>query len=204
MKKEVWMVVVLVLVATVSAGVLGFVNVTTRPIIEANEARKLRESVLNSVKVDYTSENLEDKFTSEMEVKEIDGREVFFRYDESGDLSAVAFRMSGSGFQGPIQGIIALKPNLETIVGVEILSQQETPGLGARITEDWFLDQFNEKKVRPELRIVKGGSEGQNEVDAITGATRTSKSVQGIINNEVKKMKNDVLTDEVMEGSGDE
>ncbi|MBS3765734.1 RnfABCDGE type electron transport complex subunit G [Candidatus Bipolaricaulota bacterium] len=204
MKKEVWMVVVLVLVATVSAGVLGFVNVTTRPIIEANEARKLRESVLNSVKVDYTSENLEDKFTSEMETKEIDGREVFFRYDESGDLSAVAFRMSGSGFQGPIQGIISLKPDLETIVGVEILSQQETPGLGARITEDWFLDQFNEKKVRPELRIVKGGSEGPNEVDAITGATRTSKSVQGIINNEVKKMKNDVLTDEVMEGSGDE
>lgn len=204
MKKEVWMVTILVLVATISAGVLGFVNVTTRPIIKKNEVRKLRESVLNSVKVDYNSENLEDKFTSEIETREIDGREIFFRYDDSGELSEVAFLISGSGFQGQIDGIISLKPDLETIVGVEILSQQETPGLGARITEDWFLEQFSGKKVRPELRIVQGGGEAENEVDAITGATRTSESVQGIINDEVNEIKNDVLTDEAMEGLGNE
>lgn len=204
MKKEIWMVTVLVLVATVSAAVLGFVNVTTRPIIQANQARKLRESVLKSAKVNYTDENLEEKFKSEFESKTIDGRDVYFRYDDSGELSSISFRLSGSGFQGQIEGIISFKPDLETVVGLEILSQQETPGLGARITEDWFLDQFDGKKVRPELRIVQGGAEGKNEVDGITGATRTSKAVQEIVNDEVDQMKNQVLTGEVMEGLGNE
>ncbi|MFP4135772.1 MAG: RnfABCDGE type electron transport complex subunit G [Candidatus Acetothermia bacterium] len=204
MKKEIWMVTVLVLVATVSAAVLGFVNVTTRPIIQANQARKLRESVLKSAKVNYTDENLEEKFKSEFESKTIDGRDVYFRYDDSGELSSISFRLTGSGFQGQIEGIISFKPDLETVVGLEILSQQETPGLGARITEDWFLDQFDGKKVRPELRIVQGGAEGENEVDGITGATRTSKAVQEIVNDEVDQMKNQVLTGEVMEGLGNE
>lgn len=204
MKKEVWMVTVLVLVATISAGVLGFINVTTRPIIKENEARKLRKSVLSSVNVDYNSDNLEEKFKSTIETKEIDGKEVFFHYGQDGELQEVAFKISGSGFQGPIQGIISLKPDLQTIVGLEILSQQETPGLGARITEDWFLNQFNDKVLKPRIEVVKGGSSADNEVDAITGATRTSKSVQGIINNEVEKMKNEVLTDQAMEGLGNE
>lgn len=198
------MVTVLVLVATISATVLGFINVTTRPIIEANEARKLRRSVLSSVNVDYNSENLEKKFKSTIETREINGKEVFFHYGQDGKLKEVAFRISGSGFQGQIQGIISLKPDLQEVVGLEILSQQETPGLGARITEDWFLEQFNGKVLKPRIEIVKGGSSANNEVDAITGATRTSKSVQGIINNNVEKMKKEVLTDKAMEGLGNE
>lgn len=204
MKKEIWMVTVLVLVATISAGVLGFINVTTRPIIKKNEARKLRRSVLSSVNVDYNSDNLEEKFKSTIETREIDGKEVFFHYGQDGELQEVAFKISGSGFQGPIQGIISLKSDLQTIVGLRFLSQQETPGLGARITEDWFLKQFNGKVIKPRIEVVKGGSNADNEVDAITGATRTSKSVQGIINNNVEKMKNEVLTDQAMEGLGNE
>jgi Na+-transporting NADH:ubiquinone oxidoreductase subunit C len=204
MKKEVWMVMVLVLVATISAGVLGFVNVTTRPIIKENEARKLRRSVLSSVNVDYNSDTLEEKFKSTIETREIDGKEVFFHYGQDGEMQEVAFRISGSGFQGQIQGIISLKPDLQKIVGLRFLSQQETPGLGARITEDWFLKQFNGKVIKPRIEVVKGGSSADNEVDAITGATRTSKSVQAIINNNVEKMKNEVLTDQAMEGLGNE
>ncbi len=195
---------VLVLVATISAGVLGFVNVTTRPIIKENEARKLRRSVLSSVNVDYNSDTLEEKFKSTIETREIDGKEVFFHYGQDGEMQEVAFRISGSGFQGQIQGIISLKPDLQKIVGLRFLSQQETPGLGARITEDWFLKQFNGKVIKPRIEVVKGGSSADNEVDAITGATRTSKSVQAIINNNVEKMKNEVLTDQAMEGLGNE
>ena len=201
MKEEIWMVAILVLVATISAGLLGFVNVTTRPIIKKNEVRKLRESVLESLKVDYTADNLEDKFESEIKTEKLDGKEIFFRYNDSGELSAVAFKVTGSGFQGPISGLISLKPDLKTIIGLEFLSQQETPGLGARITEEWFLKQFKGKEVEPRLLIVKSGAEEtNNKVDAITGATRTSKAVQGLINDDVKHVRNDILTDKVMEG----
>ena len=193
------MVTILVLVATISAGVLGFVNVTTRPIIRKNEVRKLRESVLESVHVSYEPDKLENKFESEITEKELDGRKFYFRYGEDGKLAEVAFQISGSGFQGPISAIISLKPDLETIVGLEVLDHQETPGLGARITEDEFLQQFNGKVVRPELLVVKEAGDDKNKVDAITGATRTSKAVQGIINDHVSKVRTNILTEKVME-----
>jgi len=92
-----------------------------------------------------------------------------------------------------------LKPDLETIVGLEVLDHQETPGLGARITEDEFLQQFNGKVVRPELLVVKEAGDDKNKVDAITGATRTSNAVQGIINDHVSKVRTNILTEKVME-----
>lgn len=199
MKKEIWMVTILVLVATISAGVLGFVNVTTRPIIKRNELRNLRESVLESVNVQYESENLEDKFESEFKTEELDGKNFYFRYNEEGNLTEVAFEMSGSGFQGPITAIISLKPDLETVVGLEVLDHQETPGLGARITDEEFLRQFNGKVVRPELLVVTDADDEENKVDAITGATRTSKAMQGIINDSVSEVRNNILTDKVLE-----
>lgn len=193
------MVTILVLVATVSAGVLGFVNVTTRPIIKRNELSNLRESVLESVNVQYESENLEDKFESEFKSEELDGKDFYFRYNEEGNLTEVAFEMSGSGFQGPITAIISLKPDLETVVGLEVLDHQETPGLGARITDEEFLRQFNGKVVRPELLVVTDADDEENKVDAITGATRTSKAMQGIINDSVSEVRNNILTDKVLE-----
>ncbi|MFB6215325.1 MAG: hypothetical protein ABEI54_05570, partial [Candidatus Bipolaricaulia bacterium] len=96
MKKEIWMVTILVLVATISAGVLGFVNVTTRPIIKRNEVRKLRESVLKSVKVRFEQDNLEEKFKSEFKTKEIAGKDFYLRYNDEGDLTEVGFKITGS------------------------------------------------------------------------------------------------------------
>lgn len=199
MKKEIWMVTILLLVATISAGVLGFVNIATRPMIKRNETRKLRESVLSSFNVNYESENVEDVFKSEIGTKEVDGRRIYLRYGDKGGLSGVAFQIEGSGFQGQISAVISLKPDLETIVGLEILSQEETPGLGARITEHEFLRQFNGKVVRPKLLIVNNPGGEENKVDAITGATRTSKSVESIINNDVTDVRVNVLTNEIME-----
>ncbi|MBS3824975.1 RnfABCDGE type electron transport complex subunit G [Candidatus Bipolaricaulota bacterium] len=199
MKKEIWMVAILVLVATISAGVLGFVNVTTRPIIKRNEVRKLRESVLESVNVQYEADNLVDKFESEFRAEELDGKDFYFRYDDKGNLTGVTFEISGSGFQGPITAIISLKPDLETVVGLEVLDHQETPGLGARITEEEFLRQFNGKVVRPELLVVTDAGDEKNKVDAITGATRTSKAMQAIINDSVSEVRDNILTEKVLE-----
>lgn len=193
------MVTILVLVATISAGVLGFINVTTRPIIKRNEARNLREAVLNSVNVQFESDNLEEKFESEFKTEEVGGKEFYLHYDGEGELAEVSFEISGSGFQGPITGVISLKPDLETIVGLEFLDHQETPGLGARITEEEFLSQFNGKVLRPEILVVKEAGDAENKVDAITGATRTSKAVQGIINDSVNEVRTEMLTDKVME-----
>lgn len=90
----------------------------------------------------------------------------------------------GAGLWGPIWGYIALDEDLQTIVGAYFDHESETPGLGAKIKDDpSFRAEFIGKKVNvavdPAFSVVKVGSNAdpENSVDAITGATMTSKGL---------------------------
>jgi RnfABCDGE-type electron transport complex G subunit len=91
-----------------------------------------------------------------------------------------AVRIEGSGFQGPIRVIVALEGT--TIEGFRVVSQSETPGLGARITETPFQASFIGKDAANGLRMVKSGHAGNSEFDAITGATETSRALARLLN----------------------
>ncbi len=90
----------------------------------------------------------------------------------------------GAGLWGPIWGYVALDEDLQTIVGAYFDHDSETPGLGAKIKDDpSFRAEFIGKKVNvaadPVFSVVKVGSNAdpENSVDAITGATMTSKGL---------------------------
>ena len=80
--------------------------------------------------------------------------------------------------------MIGFEDDLKTISGVSIVSQNETPGLGARIEEPWFTAQFAGKQ-GPFTIVEEGTADTPSEVDAITGATRTSESFRNIVNRAV-------------------
>lgn len=95
----------------------------------------------------------------------------------------------GAGLWGPVWGYIAFNADLKTIAGAYFDHASETPGLGGKIKDDpAFREQFIGKSVDftdPEapFHIVKGGAKGiSNGIDAITGATMTSKGVDAAIN----------------------
>ncbi len=98
---------------------------------------------------------------------------------------------SGSGLWGTITGVIAVTPDFKTIKGLEIISHNETPGLGGRIDEKWFKDQFRNEAIASDDAAIKvrkgsGGSDSDptnSEVEGITGASLTSASIQTIVNN---------------------
>lgn len=69
-----------------------------------------------------------------------------------------------------------------TVTGVQIISHAETPGLGAKATEAAFLDQYVEKSTENELIVTKTGAIQDNEIDAITGATKTTNGVTKGVN----------------------
>lgn len=90
----------------------------------------------------------------------------------------------GAGLWGPIWGYIALDEDLQTIVGAYFDHDSETPGLGAKIKDDpSFRAEFIGKKVNvasdPVFSVVKVGTSADenSSVDAITGATMTSKGL---------------------------
>lgn len=111
-----------------------------------------------------------------------------------GDLPVIVSPFSGKGLWGTITGVIAVDNTFSRIVGMEITSHSETPGLGGRIEEDWFKEQFRGESISTDIMVVQSGGMGDTDpdngiLDGITGATRTSESMQNIINNQVKTLK---------------
>jgi Na+-transporting NADH:ubiquinone oxidoreductase subunit C len=96
----------------------------------------------------------------------------------------------GKGLWGPIWGYICMNEDMQTIQGASFGHQGETPGLGAEITQPFFVNSWIGEKISDEdgeflkFEIVKDGS-GVNEeqkVDGITGGTITSKGVEEMAN----------------------
>ena len=101
---------------------------------------------------------------------------------------SVVVPMYGAGLWGPIWGYIALAPDMNTVKGIVLDHQGETPGLGAEIATAKHQAMYVGKTVFEGEELVgitlkKGGAaEGaQHEVDAITGGTKTSDGVSAMI-----------------------
>ena len=115
-----------------------------------------------------------------------------YKYAKDGRLQGIGFVESKMGYgynkSSTMSLFICIEPDMETLKGIEVLDHSETPGLGGRITEEQFKKQFTGKKLRPKIMVVRGKkAEGNNEVDAITGATNTSKGIESFINDAMKE-----------------
>ena len=95
----------------------------------------------------------------------------------------------GAGLWGPVWGYIAFQPDCRTIAGAYFDHESETPGLGAKIKDEaWFREKFAGRQVafgeEPPFRLAKNAEAtgAANAVDAITGATMTSKGLNEALN----------------------
>lgn len=188
MKDKIQMIVFVLVLGALLTSALVSVDAFTKPFIEANMAKKLQTSVLSAAGIEYTEDTL-DKIFSE-NIKEVAYPESLqsdgaFYVTGAGE---VIFAFTGSGLQDQVSGAICMNPDLETIRGITIVSQKETPGLGGRIKDDEFLNQFKGKKVFPKLKIQSPGkASGDNEVDGISGATLSCNALEAMLNSESKK-----------------
>ncbi len=195
MKDKIKMIVfVLVLGASLTTALVS-VDAITAPYIAKNKVKKLQESVLTAAGIDYSEDTRESVFSSEVQEKifpdELQEKgateDELKKYYVMSD-GKVVFEFHGSGLQGPVHGAIALDKDLETIKGITIIHQEETPGLGGRIGEAPFLNQFKGKKLFPLFRIRSPGkASGVNEIDGISGATLSCMALEEILNKESKK-----------------
>jgi Na+-transporting NADH:ubiquinone oxidoreductase subunit C len=90
---------------------------------------------------------------------------------------------------GEIGAVLGFDKSLEKLTGIDFIKQNETPGLGARIMDDWFREQFRGRK-GPFVLVPEGTAEGENELDAITGASYTSSFVLSLVNSSVAEVNN--------------
>jgi len=104
---------------------------------------------------------------------------------EKGDSTFYVVSAVGTGLWDDVWGYLGINSNCETISGSVFDHKAETPGLGSKVTEDWFQDQFVGKRIvaedgktRLKLEVKKPGNELNNhQVDGISGATFTGLGV---------------------------
>jgi Na+-transporting NADH:ubiquinone oxidoreductase subunit C len=172
------MIVFVVILGAFTSVLLLGMNALTSDRIAANDEAKLKATVLDAYEIAYTYSNINEIFDENVTVYEVDGN-TFYQDERTG---YVTFRFEGGGVWGPIIGLITLEDDLETIVYISILEQEETPGLGGVVAERNYLNNFVGKQM--EIDIVKDAENlGDDQVDSITGATRTSDAFENILNN---------------------
>ncbi len=179
MNSRFWMIGLLLIMAVLCSTALTVVNIKTAPIIEYNSMIARMGMVLDVFAIPYDRNNSDTVITAyntAVEEREEKGLPLFIDRETGG--RAVSF--TGAGFQGPISVIVAL--DNDTIAGFKVVDQKETPGLGARITEEEFQRSFIGKQVAGGITMTKSGNSGVSEFDAITGATETSRALEKILN----------------------
>ncbi len=159
---------------------------STLPTITANKARELREAVFKVLPGVSRMQQLVYR-NGELIVSEETAKDepvVYGGYDERGEFLGYAIPGAGPGFQDTIGLLFGFTPERQLVLGMEVLESRETPGLGDKIYKDGeFVGSFNELSIEPEIVAVKKGTSSRaNEIDAITGATISSKAVVRIIN----------------------
>jgi len=161
------MTVCLLAICLVCSALLAGVYALTAEPIAAASAAKNQAAILEVLPENTAS--VEEERTVEM-----DGQTYAYNlgYDEKGEVTGCSINVSALGFGGPIVIKVGIDRN-GNICNTKVLSQSETPGLGAKCVEPSFSDQFkgfnpNEKK----LAVRKDGG----DVDAITASTITSRA----------------------------
>ncbi|MBU0559696.1 MAG: FMN-binding protein [Bacteroidota bacterium] len=169
----------LVLIGILSGGLLSTLNEWAEPKIEANRKAETERAIF-----------LVQPSAKKYEKIESVQFELYRVFDENNIELGYALPYEGNGFQGKIRLMVGVKSDLKELVGLQVLEQVETPGLGTKITEQPFTEQFVNLIAEPAINWVKGiKPSNPNEIQAITGATISSKAVVSIINDCIKVLR---------------
>ncbi len=185
------MLVFVLIMGTTAGGLLVGADLLTRSQIQQNQVNLKQRTILQSHDYDLSSvTDLATYYADKIEVlenlAEYKDEPIFIYRDRESDDITIAFdKRFGAGVWGPIVGYLTLESDLVTIKSVAIISQKETPGLGAKVTTPVFLNSLVGKLMEPVLVIdkVQGDTiEDLNYVTSIVGATRTSVAFQNLLN----------------------
>lgn len=180
------------LVLTAFTLVLGFIlgavnEITKGPIAATNKAAQ--EAAYKEVFADADSFEADAEFDGAKAAEIIAGSEypndeimsVNKALDASGNIIGYVITVtSHEGSQADITFSVGIQMD-GTINGYSITSISETPGLGVLVNEDPFKKQFNDKNAES-FSVVKAAPASDNEIEAVTGATISSRAVTNGVN----------------------
>lgn len=178
----VFTIIFMLVISAVFTLVLSLTNAYYLPQIEENELLDERRAVLYVFELETEGEPDEvlRRFESAVASETLAGIDLYALLGEDEQVLAYAVPFTGSGLWGTMLGYLGVTPELDQITGLVFTEHNETPGLGARVDELEYLEQFRGLDIDAKLAY---GADGGDQLDAITGATSTSNAVLRILNN---------------------
>lgn len=196
-KPIVYPVVFMLVLTVVFGGALAGINALTKDVIAQQEALRVKENVLyvlgfiespadaKAKGKSLSPEQIEAQYADQVTEKALKDTSVFVG-TQDGKVSGYAFQIVGPGLWGSMTGYAAISADQKNILGMSVVSHSETPGLGGRIDETWFKEQFRNIPItssQSELVVFKPKAGGN--IDAISGATLTSEAVRVMLNEDI-------------------
>ena len=169
-------------------------NITTLARIRQNQEIIMQESVANLLpgmkkQVIYGVEPSGDlKILPGVEGENV--KRMFAGYDGSGKFIGVVIEASDRGYADMISGMYSYIPEKKIVSGFQVVDMRETPGLGNRIgTDEKFAENFKALDATHPIKTVKHGTKANPwEIDAISGATISSRTVGRMLQKSVQEM----------------
>ncbi len=179
MKKAFKIILVLTLVSCLSGFLLSFTYKKFNPKILENQKKEAQKKIFKII-----------PRAQKIEEEAIKSKTVNLVYDEKGEFLGYCTLGEGFGYQGKIKVLVCVDKDFKKILGIDVIEHSETPGLGAKIAQKDFRDQF--KGLRPDIQIKLNKKKSvleNNEIQAISGATISSESMVKILNQTLKELK---------------
>lgn len=158
------------------------------------KAGKQLSDVLNDYDQQWCSKSkkpsVSDELSKDEDIVGIKYREkfshVYILKSSSGEIEKYVFPVRGYGLWSMMQGYLSLEPDLQTVAGLTFYDQAETPGLGGEVMNPQWKAKWPGKQVYQDEEVALSVSKGDQSsnpygVDALSGATITSKGVSNLI-----------------------
>jgi electron transport complex protein RnfG len=192
---QAWLVLLLSIVFSVS---LTAVHLNLGPVIEENKTKETMKKIPVLVTGKDSSEyagtfDISSRFINVDKNGITKSYTVYDAFDKDGTVAGHVVKATGQGYGDKIELLLGLDPDGKTITGLFILDQKETPGLGNKIVDDAWRNQYVGKSSDSPLVVVKGKSADENEIDAISGATISSRAVTDIVNSTIADVKPKIM-----------
>ena len=181
LKEALYTIIFMVAMTAICVGGVSIVYQKSKAQITLNEEMFLRKAVLQAA--DILPEKADAKMVSQVFDERVKKEKEYYLVNNGNYV----FPVTGTGLWGKIDAVVGVQKNGKTLTGISFTQNNETPGLGARITEPWFCNQFK-GKVGPMSFVSEGTkNDKSDQFDAITGATITTRAVQRMVNKTLKE-----------------
>lgn len=176
MREIIKMIVVLTVLSSFSGGLLAAIRGGTKDKIEYQQLVFVKGPAIRNILEGCSNDPIVDRF----KIKDGDTERSFFVGVFDGKANTVAFEGIGKGFGGDIGLMVGINMDDDKIVGMGVTTHSETPGIGTKAkTDPNFSNQFKGLGAVEPCKVKPDGG----GIDAISGATVTSRGVCGGVTN---------------------